>query len=200
MSKTIKVNGIDQSIPNGAVLFGEYITDLNKSLSSDQQVISNIRIDGREITEADEEKFKTHLMSDLGQIELETARPADLAFQTLDTLEQYLDRLLQSIERTALHYRGKNLITGDAYFAKSIDGIDLFVQTIGGIKLALRIGLNTKLALAEAELVSIMNDLLDAKRQNNYIFMADLLEHELMKNLGEWKSSIFPLLRNLKSS
>ena len=194
--KTIRINGVEQNIPAGAVVFEEFLNDLNRSLSPNRQVISNIRINGQEITEADEQKIRTTPIEQLGEIELETSNPADLAFETLATLDQYIDRLMASIERAALHYKGKNLITGDAYFAKAIDGLDLFVQTIGGVKLALRIGLNPKLALAEASLISVMNDVLEAKRQTNYVFMAELLEKDLIENLRDWKDNIFPMLRS----
>ncbi|MBI3558051.1 MAG: hypothetical protein HY074_17445 [Deltaproteobacteria bacterium] len=200
MTKTIRVNGIEQAIPEGATIFEEFITGLNKSLSSERKVISSIRVNGQEISESDEKQFNGMQLEQMGEIDVETANPADLAYQTLNTLEQYIDRLVTSIGRAAVHYRGKNLISADAYFAKSIDGLDLFVQTIGGVKLALRVGLNTHVALAEAELISVMNDLLDAKRQNNYLYMAELLEKELIENLSEWKDKIFPLLRNFRAS
>ncbi|MBI3544853.1 MAG: hypothetical protein HY075_16395 [Deltaproteobacteria bacterium] len=198
--KMIKINGVEESFPADATMFEEFIDGLSKKLSAERRVISCIKIDGQELSEDAEKQLKTMPLEQMGQIEVETANPADLAFQTLNTLDQYIDRLVASIQRAAAHYRGKNLIAGDAYFAKSIDGLDLFVQTIGGVKLALRIGLNTQIALAEAELISVMNDLLDAKRQNNYLYMAELLEKELTQNLGEWKTTVFPLIRTLTSS
>ena len=200
MSKTFKCNGIEQNIPEGAKIFSDFLSELNQTISQGKMVIAQIRINGKEISEADEKAFQTMPISEVGDIEIDTANPMDLAYETLNTLEMYLDRLSQSIARAALHYREKNLVTGDMYFAKSIDGLDLFVQTIGGVKLALRVGLNTKLALTEATLVSIMNDLLEAKRQNNYVFLAELLDSDLIGNLKEWKDQIFPLLRNLRNS
>lgn len=196
----VRINGVEQSVPADAVVFEEFVNGLNQSLSSERKVISSIRINGREISEEEETKYNGVAIDLLGDIEFETASPADLAYSTLDTLEQYVERLVTSISRASMHYRGKNLVSGDAYFARSIDGLDLFVQTIGGVKLALRVGLNTQVALVEAELVSIMNDLLEAKRQNNYVYMSDLLEKDLVNNLAEWKGTVFPLLRSLGTS
>lgn len=200
MTKTVKINGVEQAIPGEETMFEDFIKGLNQSLGAERRVISSIRIDGKEISETDEARLNAMRMNEVGSVEVETANPADLAYQTLSTLETYLDRLITSIEKSAQSYRSKNLVAGDAFFAKAIDGLDLFVQTIGGVKLALRIGLNPQLALAEADLISVMNDLLDAKRQNNYVFMAELLEKELVDNLKEWKTKIFPLIRTLKSS
>lgn len=197
--KMIRVNGVEQDIPAGAKIFDEFVQGLNTSLSESNQVIASIKINGIEISETDEDSLKTTPIEELGDIDVQTSNPMDLAYETLNTLETYIDRLVASVDRAALHYRGKNLITGDAYFAKAIDGLDLFVQTIGGVKLALRVGLQTKVALTEASLVSIMNDLLEAKRQNNYVYMADLLQKDLIENLGEWKSEVFPFFRNWKT-
>ena len=199
MMKTIRINGVEQNVPANAKIFDDFIKDLTKSLSTERKVIASIRIDGQEISETDELQFGSMPLNEMGSIEVDTASPADLAYQTLTTLEQYVDRLVASIERAALHYKTKNLVSGDAYFAKSIDGLDLFVQTIGGVKLALRVGLNTTVALAEADLASIMNDLLDAKRQNNYVYMSELLETALVKNMVEWREKVFPLLRNFRA-
>jgi hypothetical protein len=198
--KTILINGVEQAIGAEATAFGDFLDELNKSLNNESQVISNIRVNGREISENDEAQIKRMPLEQLGVIEVETSNPAELAYQTLDTLEVYIDRLIAGVQRAALHYREKNLITGDNYFSKAIDGLDLFVQTIGGIKLALRVGLNQKVALTEASLVSIMNDLLEAKRANNYIFMAELLEKDLTENLVEWKQKVFPFFKSWKNS
>lgn len=121
-----------------------------------------------------------------------------LVLETLTTLETYLDRIVAHIQQAAENYKNKSLITADTFFVKTIDGLDLFVQTIGGIKLALKTGLNPQLGLIEASLVSIMNDLLDAKRQNNYILLSELLQKELLENLSDWKTKVFPLLRSFK--
>lgn len=198
--KTVRINGVDQEIPPGTVVFNDFLKTLNEGLNENRQVISSIRINGLEITEKDESVLRTAPIESIGNVEITIANPADLAYETLNTLEQYIDRLVASVDRASTHYSAKNLISGDAYFAKSIDGLDLFVQTIGSIKLALRIGLNPKVALTEATLVSIMNDLLEAKRQNNYVFLAELLNKDLADNLNEWKTEIFPLFRNWKTS
>lgn len=198
--KTIRVNGVDTQIPAGAAVFDDFIQSLSTTLNQNSQVISSIRINGIEVSETEEASLKTLPIEELGDIEVLTSNPADLAYETLNTLETYIDRLVASVDRAALHYRGKNLIAGDAYFSKSIDGLDLFVQTIGGIKMALRIGLQPKVALSEAALVSIMNDLLEAKRQNNYVFMADLLQKDLVENLNEWKNQVFPFFRSWKTA
>jgi hypothetical protein len=198
--KMIRINGVEQSVQAETLNFEQFLTDLNKSLGTESQVISTIRVNGRELSEAEETQLKLTPVADIEDIEIETANPLELATRTLDTLDQYADRLIASVERAALHYEGKNFISGDTYFVKAIDGLDLFVQTIGGIKLALRIGLNPKVALAEASLVSIMNDLLEAKRNNNYIFMAELLKKDLVENLTEWRTTVFPMLKNWRAN
>ena len=200
MMKTIRINGVDQGVSADNLVFEDFIKDLNKTLNQDSQVISSIKVDGKEISENDEEIIKKTPLGEVGVIEVFTSSPMDLAYETLNTLEQYMDRLIASVERAAIYYRDKNLIAADGYFVKAIDGLDLFVQTIGGIKLALRIGLHQQIAIAEATLVSVMNDLLEAKRQNNYVYMAELLEKELIGNLNEWKAEIFPLFRTWKTA
>lgn len=198
--KTVRINGIEEEIPAGLLVFDDFLRNLTQQLEHDQQVIASIRLNGRELSEAEENALRAQRIEEVEDIEVQTSSPIDLAYQTLDTLEQYLDRIMLSIDRAAKHYRAKNYMSADTYFAKSIDGLDLFVQTIGGVKLALRIGLNQTVALTEATLVSIMNDLLDAKRQNNYLFLADLLEKDLIENLTDWRTKVFPIFRAWKTA
>lgn len=196
--KTIRINGEEKSISEAIVSYEDFIKNMSRALTSDTEVISCVKIDGQEITEETEKSLKTTSINDLGDIEIFTSNPIELANETLNTLDLYLDRLRQTIEKAAINYKGKNLMGGDHFLAKAIDGIDLFVQTISGVKLALRMGLNQKVALAEATLVSIMNDLLEAKRQNNYVFLAELLEKDLIENLTEWQTEVFKIFRNWK--
>lgn len=196
--KMIRINGIERELPSESIAFSDYLSNLNQEIEQSNQVISGIRVNGKELSEIEEENLKDQPIESLPELEVVTSNPRDLAYQTLETLEEYTDRIIISIHRAAEYYKQKNFISADTVFAKAIDNLDLFVQTIGGIKLALRVGLNPKLALIEASLISTMNDLLDAKRQNNYVFLAELLEKDLVENLTEWKSEAFPLLKNIR--
>ncbi len=180
--------------------FGSFLEQLNKSLKKDHQVITAIKVNGNAITEEEEKNLYEHSLSDLSDIEIFTSSPVEIAHETLNTLDQYIDRIITNIDRAGMHYSQNNILSGDDYFVKSIDGLDLFIQTISGVKQALRVGLVTKVGLAEASLMSIMNELLMAKKQNNYIFMADLLRKDLIENLKEWKNDVFPIFKNWRMS
>ncbi len=197
--KTILINGTQTSIETSQVPLEVVLQEINKSGAPNMVAVSNVKIDGKDIDEDQQAIFQTNIDS-LDEIEIFTSNPADLAQETLSTLELYVDRIMQNIERASQAYTAKNFVTADSYFARCVDGLDLFVQTIGSIKMALRTGLNSKIGLTEATLVSIMNDLLEAKRQNNYVLLADLLEKDLLENLKEWKEVIFPIFINWKTS
>lgn len=196
--KQIKINGVDQAIETNAELFADLVESVSDYLSKNKQVISKIIIDGKEISEADETKLKTLPVSQIASIDFIASNPFELAQETINTLEVYLEKIIHCVNNSADSYKKKSYITADAYFVRAIDSLDLFVQTIGGIKLALKFGLNQKVALTEVTLVSVMNDLLDAKRQNNYIFLAELLEKDLVENLVEWKTVVFPIFKAVK--
>lgn len=198
--KTIIVNGIEHQVEHDNIPLDSLLQQINKDLSSSRQVVSNIRINGEELTEEMQGVLSSTDVGSLGAIEVFTSNPAELANETLTTLEIFLERLLGYISASANAYKTKNLIAGDDYFLKTIDGLDLFVQTINGVKLALRISLQPKIALAEATLVSIMGDLLEAKKQTNLFVIAELMENDLTQNLIEWRDDVFPILKNWKSS
>jgi hypothetical protein len=197
--KNFMINGEPQNFATDAVDFGEFIQHINRDYCQKKKVISSIKIDGKELTESDESFLEKMPLSSIDTIEVDIANPADLTGSALDTLTLYVDRLIETLQKSAKSYSEKNLIAGDHFFAKSVDSLDLFIQTVSAIKVSVGIKLNTKVAIAEASLVSTVNDLLTAKRQNNLVFLAELLEKDLVENLNEWKFEVFPILRSFNS-
>lgn len=191
----IKINGVEEEVPEEAKL-GEFLGAFSEELKKENMVIASLKVNGQEPSADEETQFRSKSFQQLGDVEVFTVRPSDLAYETLSTLGQYVDLLIHSVQKASEGYKKKNYITADAHFSKAIDGLDLFVQTVGGVKLALKVGLDPKIALTEASLVSIMQDLLQAKRQNNYVFLADLLQNDLVENLVEWRDQVFPILNN----
>jgi len=198
--KMIRINGETREFSTGVALFQDFLGGLNEELKQSNQVIASVKVDGKELSAEEETLLSEIAIDQVGEIEILTASPLDLAYETLNTLDQYVELLMGSVAQAADYYKKKNLISGDTYLAKAIDGLDLFVQTIGGVKLAIRVGLNPKIALIEATLVSIVQDLLETKRQSNYVFLAELLEKDLAENLSEWKTIAFPIFRNYRIS
>lgn len=200
VNNKICLNGTELELDKANATVGSVLDQIAGGFKGTQNVISEIRIDGNIIGESDEAQLRALPVEKAGMVEIFTSTPQELAWQTLDTLEQYIDRLCSSIERSAIHYGEKNLVAGDAYFLKSIEGLELFIQTIGGIKAALKVGSQTEVMLAEADLMSTMQDLVSAKQQNNHVFMAELLSKDLLENLSDWKNKVFPFLRKWKTS
>ena len=198
--KTLKVNGVEQQVTNDTLILDDYLNELTNQLSSNSEVIASIKVNGHEISETEESELRKKTLSNIDEIEVITSNPKDLAYETLLTLEQYIDKMAQTVRSASQYYQDKNYVLGDQLFAKSIDSLDLFVQTIGGIKLALKIGLHPELALVEADLVGIMNEILSAKRSNNYIYISELLTQDLVQNLESWKNEVFPFLRRFRNN
>ena len=198
--KTIIVNGVERNIEENGVTFRKLIQEVNASLSGGSLVISAIKVDGTELSTEKQDEMLDSVVDSMGAIEFTATSTMELAMETLTTLEQYIDRIIQNIDRAGALYRNKNYLAADGYFMKTVDGMDLFVQTMSGIKATMKVGMNAKVALAEATLISIMNDLLDAKKQNNYVMLSELLLLDLTENMREWKTTVFPSIRERAGS
>lgn len=198
--KTITINGNPTDIAAQGTEFQTMMNDVSSNLSKESKVITRILLDGKELSDEEQSSIAHSDVASLGNIEIFSATPAELANETLDTLTDYINRVLTYVTKASQGYKSKNYIIADEQFLKTVEAMDLIVQTLSGIKAALRVGVNNKLNLAEATLLSIMNDLLDAKRQNNYVLLADLLEHDLIENLIEWRDEVFPMLKGRTSN
>ncbi len=194
--KTIFINGIETAVDSEQMQLSNLIKNLNQSNASQNQFVSSVVVNGKELSEADQNDVLPRTIGEFESIEVVISNPSTLALETLNTLETYLVKLSDNFKETARAYQDRNLLQADQLFMRAVDGLDLFVQTITGVKGAIRLGLNSKLAIAEATLLSIMNDLLEAKRQNNYTLLSELLSTDLTENFAEWREQVFPLFRD----
>ena len=109
MRQIITLNGIEVS-KDDSMLFGDLINKLSNELALKSEVISEIRINGKNIDESEE---SSHLMSQvgkLGEIEFITSNPSELAVRALDSAKEYINQILPICRDTGELYNASNKI------------------------------------------------------------------------------------------
>jgi hypothetical protein len=130
----------------------------------------------------------------------------DLAFESIDSCFGYVEHITSKIQRLIEIYSANEIDKANASFIEVVDLMDLYIQLItkiyGTLRTELR-GLDFKddnIQKLEIHLLSIIKALLQAKEKEDIIMLCDLLEHELIDNLTQWKIKILPELKKLKVS
>jgi hypothetical protein len=200
MSNHLVINGIPKNIDTNQSL-RDLLTYLRKNLCNDAAVISCIRIDGRELTEMEEEKLQAETLDHLGDIEVFTAHPHELAQETLQSLLPFtlaLDALSKGIAEQIRNPRmGVNL---DVQYQRLLGGLDDFIEAIKGTKQIMRLYSDSRIALLEADLASVLTDILEARKNRNVPYLADLLGEHLPFSLQEWRENGIPTLMRARDS
>ncbi len=128
----------------------------------------------------------------------------DLAFESLESCNTYIDHLTGLVYKTIEAYHAGNLDQGNAAFADMVEILDLYVQLMTKIYASLRqqtkepIAKDDSFQNLEIHLLSIMKAVLPAKEKGDIIMLCDLLEFELIDNLTQWKIKAIPELKKLR--
>jgi hypothetical protein len=117
--------------------------------------------------------------------------PKEIADDALNSLLDYLTHL-EILSKTVAQQ-----ITSDVFFDQLIvlvDGIHTLTNVIGATKHTFEIRNFPPIQILEAELLSILKDLLHYQEQGHFDQMADLLMNQLPQNFQEWQNTGIPNL------
>lgn len=204
----LTINGIETQVTLGADTPFASLMDLVKENMVDSgHLISSVRVDGRELGEADELDLADVPLQELSQVDITSTEPLNLAMETLETLSVFTDQLIELCAHAAGGVAGAVRSSTEANedaeqeklisLKNLVDGIQTFVDTITTVKSMIpgrAAGINSVRVL-EAELLSVLRDLLEAERTGDDAYRSDLLREHLPRNLADWKADGIEALR-----
>ncbi len=186
------------------------VADLLDSILADNkfhdQVISKIAVNGKVLTEAEENAINDSTLTKVGSIHITLQSSVDLAFEALDSCNVYIENLNEQIKALVAAYQEGKSDDANAMFGELVDFIDLFIQLVTRIHRTLKANLGENYRKSktvqnlEIHLLSVLKAIIPAKEREDVIMLCDLLEYELMDNLTQWKIRAIPELKNLKNA
>jgi hypothetical protein len=177
------INGTRVQAPMGLeTRFEDLMTYLHKTLVSDTSLITSIRVNGTEIGPTEEADLAGKPLSALESIEVVCVHPREIAEETLQTLRLLLPTLAQMSRKAS----------SDADVRKLVDGLETLADAVSSTRAILRIGKLDRVDALEMDLLSILKDLLEAQKQGDGAYRAELLLHHLPSNLEAWAASGIP--------
>ena len=202
---TIRVNGKETKKASN-LLFGDLVNNLNNELSNSKQVISEIRIDGKAIDEALENKISMKQLGQLGHLEFITSDPLELAFEALRSAQAYIKRIIPHCQTTGHRFLKRELRQAEKDFAEVVNSLDNLTDILASAQYVLKGKISvshtndSSLRIAQVRLVSAIHELLPAKTNNDYVMLADVLINELPDALREMSELGIPVLMRLQST
>lgn len=205
MESHVIVNG-QRINKDSSMLFGDLINSLNSELANRSLVISQIRINGKNLDESQESRFHMTQLGQIGAIEVVTTDPVELAFDALRTAQEYIRQIIPRCKKAAEHYRRAETALAEKEFIEIVDALDGLTDLLSSAQFVLKgkvtISLrnDSSLRLAQVRLISAIQELLPAKVQNDSTLLADILGNELPESLSEMSNLGIPVLLRLQSS
>lgn len=199
--KHFTVNGVERPSPVSAQQPLKSLLDyIRETMVTDSNLISMIRVDGNELPvseAAQSNELLDKLLSDVQSVEVFTAHPRELAEETVQTLLQFVDHLVQYSKYTA-DLMEQSKVRGE--FEKLLDGIGTFTESLAGVKQILRIGILPSVNVLEADLLSILKDMLHFYQTGEVAYVCQLMREHLPENLELWKNEGLPELVRIRAS
>lgn len=122
--------------------------------------------------------------------------------ESLDSCITYIDTIAENFTLATNMYAKNEFEKGHNKFADTVNLLDLFIQLISKISNLLTDRTNQTefkqtIKQHEVELLSIIKAMYQAQKKSDVVMLSDLIEHELIDNLTQWKIQILPFLNVL---
>jgi hypothetical protein len=191
------VNGVEQPAPDATTL-GEFLERVRTRFNTETDLVSAIRVNGSELGPSGEAELGPLAPSQLERIDVVTAHPREVAEETLQSLLEFAPNL-SSLSRACAEL-APDPVELAKRFPSLLDGLDVFVDAITSAKRILRLGDYPRTAVLEADLLSIMKDLLACHETGEHAYLRALLEEHLPANLEAWRATGLPALIRSRDS
>ncbi len=183
---------------------GEVIDHLFDQEMERETVLINLEVDNQTIPFEDGLDISKENVNKFDKINFQTQTSVELAFDAVDSCNDYIDILTDKVKEMVTFYQGNETEKANFEFGEMIDILDLYVQLFSKIHSTLKRKYGGKLDVSEdiqkldIHLLSVLKALIPAREKNDIIMLCDLLEYELIDNLTQWKIKIIPSIKKLK--
>jgi len=199
---TFLVNGIEKKLPiSWEAPLGELIQYVQRNINNDQSLVTTYKINGLEISAAEEVTLGGIPLSSLNTVEIETVHPKELAEETLQSLIPFLDQLSTMGLRAAASRSPKEF--RDAY-GRVIDGIATFFDAVASAKQILKTREDEPAGKIVGKLTddttALMRELLALQEGQMFENLKAHLSERLPAQLARWRDEGVPALIRSRDS
>ncbi|HEB85170.1 MAG TPA: hypothetical protein ENI92_09250 [Bacteroidetes bacterium] len=190
----VVVDGNVVQVPvEGEDTVGDIVGRIASNLDKRRRVVG-VRVNGEDITGVAEHHLAK--AENLQRMEVTTGLAGDLAVQTLESIEEFRKALVLELNSASEQYRLGNVTGSNDLFVRCLDGLQILLRTTHSVATLLEkkgdeisTGEMT-LDSATDRLSQLLDELIDAQRNQDSILIADLIEYELQPLLEDWKRGI----------
>lgn len=189
----VRINGERRLIPlESSADFGQVMEYVETHCLGADRLIGSISLEGREIGAEQRDELARTRVSELPSIEITVVHPREMAAETIDLITRHAANLSE-LSRTIAGETLPNRV--HPRLEELVSGVQTLVDGVTCVKNLLNAHSIGAVQVLEADLLSILKDLLEAHESSDpqqRQYARELLGEHLPKNLSDWCSDGLP--------
>jgi hypothetical protein len=179
---------------------GQLFTMLEKEFSERGEVICQFRLNGMNLTEADEQRLSMVGVQDVDFIEIDSESPTALLFGLMENWILELPKLLENTDLLAKEIRFKGIEGHLKSFVELIDSCQFLMDSLLSLeKVVQGVQMDTPIWHEAQQLTArSIGQALKVFEQKDFVLLAEILEYDLAHSLQLWLEQIRSLNRVLR--
>ena len=179
--------------------FGELMIILSRRAERGGDRVLQVRLNGEDVTGQDRSKLDDMPLEEIHDLDVETGDPKLLARSTLYSVADFLEMLLKEMRSAAELFRLGHDEKSSSTFLRCLDGLQVFMHSLEKCRRLL--GLSFELLYVPTQnsssditvaqnrrrLFEVLDAMIEAQLNQDWILLADLLEYELIPVLEDWR-------------
>lgn len=203
----INLNHRAEEFPtDGVKSFGELMACLAKRAAREGDSILKVKLNGEDITGKDRTSIDPLPLDQVKEIEIQTGDPQVLARTSLYSVADFLEKLLIQLQDSAELLRVGYSERSNQSYLRCIDGLQVFMHSLESCRRLLGISFELLIVPAgpEGGLISaaenrrhmfeVLDSMIEAQTNQDWVLLSDLLEYELVPVLEDWRRIIPEIL------
>ena len=183
--------------PFTAPLNGDNLQDILSDLMNNhlggERTLREVKINGQPYEQAVMGPPTDVLRGRIGHLEVETLDASEVALHFLKQSSHYLRTISVSSEKVAEMFRTSDEREASEYYLQTLDSLQLFIQVLSTSRETLNLDFKRTLVdgswpeMHLERLSSLVQEMLSAQEQEDWILLADLLQYDLAEALSTWQ-------------
>lgn len=188
----ILINGQEREFDlPAATPFKEIMREVNRIIQKPGQSVTRINLNGEDITGADWGGYDMMPAKEISNLEIQTSNMDLLALETLDSLDDFLSKLIAELGKAVNQFRIGEDMKGVEIFGLLLDGIQVVNHLTPMIQRNLGEAVcdltydGQPIADQFSKMEVIIKDMLAAQEDQDWILLADLIEYEFVPHFED---------------
>jgi hypothetical protein len=184
--------------------FGDMVAEAASRAAARGRIVRTLEVDGREISTREEREMAGRPAGEIGELRVSTTTSGTLLREAIDGALDLSLAIRRDVKTMSSFLQSGDVPAATAVYVSCVESLGTFFQLAGAVFNGFQSGafsLSAGRSAAEGEMpapptstAEILQRLFEAQQAEDWRKMSDLLESEMVPNLGEW-SAFFAAMR-----